>query len=143
MWGAVGPNKTAGMFSPYEVNSGFVLFQVEIIFTARKRSLEQGNIFIGVCQEFCSQGGGLLRGEGVSTPGGVSSGGGRVQGCLLRGCPVQGGYLVEIPPTNTPAGGTHPTGMHSCVINLIIHSTHSPASGCSTVASGVQGPAFT
>ena len=27
------------------------------IFTARKRSLGQGNIFIGVCQEFCSQGG--------------------------------------------------------------------------------------
>ena len=25
--------------------------------TARKRSLGQGNIFIGVCQEFCSQGG--------------------------------------------------------------------------------------
>ena len=24
-------------------------------FTARKRNLEQGNIFIGVCQEFCSQ----------------------------------------------------------------------------------------
>ena len=30
-----------------------------IIFTARKRSLGQGNIFIGVCQEFCSQGGGV------------------------------------------------------------------------------------
>ena len=27
------------------------------IITARKRSLGQGNIFIGVCQEFCSQGG--------------------------------------------------------------------------------------
>ena len=28
------------------------------IFTARKRSLGQGNIFIGMCQEFCSRGGG-------------------------------------------------------------------------------------
>ena len=27
------------------------------IFTARKRSLGQGNIFIGVCQKFCSRGG--------------------------------------------------------------------------------------
>ena len=30
------------------------------LFTARKRSLGQGNIFIGVCQEFCSRGGGHL-----------------------------------------------------------------------------------
>ena len=30
-----------------------------LFITARKRSLGQGNIFIGVCQEFCSQGGGL------------------------------------------------------------------------------------
>ena len=29
----------------------------EIIFTARKRSLGQGNIFSSVCQEFCSEGG--------------------------------------------------------------------------------------
>ena len=28
-----------------------------LFITARKRSLGQGNIFIGVCQEFCSQGG--------------------------------------------------------------------------------------
>ena len=27
-----------------------------IVITARKRNLGQGNIFIGVCQEFCSQG---------------------------------------------------------------------------------------
>ena len=59
------------------------------IFTARKRSLGQGNIFIGVCQEFCSQGVGvwsggcrvwsrercLLPGGGVSALGGVCSGG--------------------------------------------------------------------
>ena len=42
--------------------------------TARKRSLGQGNIFIGVCQEFCSPGGCLV--QGVPVPGGgVWSGG--------------------------------------------------------------------
>ena len=30
------------------------------IFTARKRSLGQGNIFSSVCQEFCSQEGGSV-----------------------------------------------------------------------------------
>ena len=25
-----------------------------------------------------------------------------------------GGCLVETPPTDTAAGGTHPTGMHPC-----------------------------
>ena len=44
------------------------------LITARKRSLEQGNIFIGVCQEFCSQ-------EGCLLPGGVCFWG----GCLLLG----------------------------------------------------------
>ena len=58
-----------------------------VIFTARKRSLGQGNIFTSVCQEFCSR-------EGVPGPG----------GCL------------ETPPgTATAAGGTHPTGTHSCL----------------------------
>ena len=42
--------------------------------TARKGSFGQGNIFIGVCQEFCSQGGCLLWG-GVCSQG----------GCLLLG----------------------------------------------------------
>ena len=32
---------------------------VFIIITARKRSLGQGNIFSSMCQEFCSQGGGV------------------------------------------------------------------------------------
>ena len=51
--------------------------QFNSIFTARKRSLGQGNIFIGMCQEFCSQGG--------SAPGGVSA-------------PGEGWCLVETPP---------------------------------------------
>ena len=52
--------------------------------TARKRSLGQGNMFTDVC---------------------LSTG----------GVPGPGGCLVEIPPrTATAAGGTQPTGMHSC-----------------------------
>ena len=55
-----------------------------LLVTARKRSLGQGNIFIGVCQEICSW--------GVSAPGGVFSWGVSAPGvCLLRGC------LVETP----------------------------------------------
>ena len=101
--------------------------------TARKRSFGQGNIFIGVCQEFCSQGGYLLR--GVPAPGGCSQGGvpapqmGGACSCggvpAPRGVPVPGG--VPAPrgacsrrgcrwrptQTTTAAGGTHPTGMHS------------------------------
>ena len=33
-----------------------ILLKCILVFTARKQSLGQGNIFIGVCQEFCSQG---------------------------------------------------------------------------------------
>ena len=65
-------------------NPGINQVQVSI-FTARKRSLD--NIFTGVCQQFCSQGG----------------------VCSRRGVP--GG---DPPGTATAAGGTHPTGMHSC-----------------------------
>ena len=62
--------------------------------TARKRSFGRGNIFTSVCKEFCSQG------VCLAPPGG-GVGGGR----------------VETPPgTATAAGGTHPTGMHSCLI---------------------------
>ena len=43
-------------------------------------------------------------------PGGAWSGG--VPGPGGRSAP--GGYLVETPGTATAAGGTHPTGMHSC-----------------------------
>ena len=60
---------------------------MQTVITAHKRSLGQGNIFRSVCQEFCPQG-----------------------GCLLGGVP--GG---DPPGTATAAGGTHPTGMHSCL----------------------------
>ena len=61
------------------------------IFTARKRSLRQGNIFIGVCQEFCSQGGKVYLVQG-GVPGQVPPG---------RYTPYQ------VPPTH-PRPGTPP-----------------------------------
>ena len=74
---------------------------MEMLFiAARKRSLGQGNIFIGMCQEFCSQWGCLL-------PRGVSAHGGLLQGMSAPG----GGGSA---PGDTAAGGTHPTGMHTC-----------------------------
>ena len=55
------------------------------IFTVRKRSLGQGNIFIGVCQEFCSRG--VVCFRGVS-----ARGGGHV--CSLGGCLLPGGVCL-------------------------------------------------
>ena len=88
--------------------------------TACKRSLGQGNIFSSVCQEFCSQ-------EGV--PGQVHPPPQQVHpraGTPLRAGtpPPQGRYtpLGRYPPRavhagkyGQQAGGTHPTGMHSCL----------------------------
>ena len=42
-------------------------------------------------------------------------------GCLFGGVPAPGGCLLRggawwRPPTATAAGGTHPTGMHSCYV---------------------------
>ena len=45
-------------------------------------------------------------GPGVPGPGGVPGSG---------GCLVPGWDLVETPRTATIAGGTHPTGIHSCL----------------------------
>ena len=67
-----------------------------LFITVRKRSLGQGNIFIGVCQEFCSR-------DGVYSLGGVCSGGRGVSGpwgclllggCLLCGVSAPGGCLL-------------------------------------------------
>ena len=55
----------------------FIKLREGNVFTTRKRSLGQGNIFIGVCQEFCSQGGGPGLGGlllGGAAPGGVPGG---------------------------------------------------------------------
>ena len=88
-----------------------------VFITARKRSLGLGNIFTNVCQEFCSQRGACSRGfplvwsRGVPGPGGVWSRGGVV--VWSRGVP--GG---DPPGTATAEGGTHPTGMHSYVVDI-------------------------
>ena len=59
---------------------------------------------------------GDLAGRGTALGGGVCSG----EGCLLGVCLLQGCLLwgeVETPLVMaTAAGGTHPTGMHSCCI---------------------------
>ena len=69
-----------------------------LLITARKRSLGQGNIFALVCHS--------VHGGGAWSRGSAPEG-----WCLvLRGC------LMERPPGRaTAAGGTHPTGMHSCL----------------------------
>ena len=85
-----------------------------MMFIARKRSLGQGNIFTGVCQTFCPEEG---RGEkGVWWKRG-----------LVDTPPLPPDPDADPPPdpeadtplpveTATGAGGTHPTGMHSCVL---------------------------
>ena len=83
------------------------------IFTTRKRSLGQGNIFTSVCQEFCSQGGGAWSQGGASSGGawsrGVCSGGVCFGGCLvLGGVCSQGGawsWGVLLPGGSARGGG--------------------------------------
>ena len=86
-------------------------FQI-FFFTARKRSLGQGNIFRSVCQEFCPQGGGcLLLGcvsapsEGCMVQGGSAPGGCLLLGgCLVWGGSAPGGCLVWGVPGGDPPG---------------------------------------
>ena len=54
--------------------------------------------------------------EGCLLLGGSAPGESAPRGCAWsRGMSAPGGVcLVETPPTATAAGGTHPTGMHSC-----------------------------
>ena len=117
-----------------------------LFITARKRSLGQGNIFIGVCQEFCSQGGSLPQcmlgchpPEQTPPPWEQTPPGDYVppRDYIPPQDYVPPGYYVPswdyIPPQTTYppglrtppdyvppmhslcAGGTHPTGMHSCL----------------------------
>ena len=84
-----------------------------MFFKARKRSLGQGNIFTSVCQEFCSQGGAIPACIAGGIPACLAAG--LQGGGLLRGGVCSGGCLVRPPRMATAAGGTHPTGMHSCL----------------------------
>ena len=106
------------------------------LITTRKGSLGQGNMFTGVCLSWGGAWSWGVPGPGrvpgprgawswgpgpgwVPGPGGVSGpvgvpGHGRL---VLGGTWSRGGCLVETPRTATAAaGGTHPTGMHSCLI---------------------------
>ena len=99
------------------------------IFTARKRSLGQGNIFTSVCHS-------VHRGGGVCATHAPSP-----QACTPKAhMPPPG---THVPPAHTPrrhvcpradstrcgqwAGGTHPTGMHSCLWIGTVHVDDWPA----------------
>ena len=112
---------------------------VQRIFLVPATKLGQGNIFGSMCKEFCSQWGGgkfpgphprgKLKGLVGGSPGphlggypslrwgGWSPGpgpGGCIPACTEADTPQQ---------TGTAAGGTHPTGMHSCVTLNIVKVT--------------------
>ena len=93
--------------------NGSELIQIVLLFiTARKRSLRQGNIFTPLCHSVHSgvpgPGGSGPRGRGVPASG----------GCLVQGDACSQGVPGQDPPlrTATAAGGTQPTGIHSCYI---------------------------
>ena len=77
----------------------------------RATKLRQGNVFIPVCDSVHR--GGLCPGR-VSVQGGLCPGGVSVWGVSLSG-----GCLSGRPPVRLRAGGTYPTGMHSCYDNNI------------------------
>ena len=93
--------------------------QNAFIFTARKWSLGQGNVFTSVCTSVHEGGDLHQRGRSASRAGGVCIGGG-----LGRPSPDTTGYGQQ-------TGGTHPTGMHSCSCNAKIYPwlVHSFLSG--------------
>ena len=98
--------------------------------------LRQGNVFTSVCQEFCPQWGACMAGgwacmvgacawQGVYMAGGMCGGGHAWQGSTCgRGC-VHGTGVCVAGKIAIAAGGTHPTGMHSClcVISLVVSRT--------------------
>ena len=116
---------SAYVFTYVSLFSKFQGVKVSVsIITARKRSLGQGNIFIDVCQEFCSQvGGGCLSAwpppppPKSNPPPGADS--------LGADTPHSRHPHSRHPRADTPgavhagrygqqAGGMHPTGIQSC-----------------------------
>ena len=71
----------------------------------------EGYVFTGVC---LSTGGCLLLGGGASSPG-AAPGGVPAPGGACCGGSGPGGTWWRSPWTATAEGGTHPTGMHSCL----------------------------
>ena len=88
------------------------------MFTSRKRSLGQGNIFTSVCQEFCSQGeGGAIP---ACTAGGIPAclaaglQGGAIPACIAGGIPAclaAGFWGVPTPGGVCSWGGLLPRGV--------------------------------
>ena len=115
------------------------------MFTARKGSLGQGNIFTSVCQEFCS-GGEVLSQHALQVASQhalqqvsrevlsqhalqvvsqhalqqVSGGSLLWRVSAPGGSAPKGGCLVEAPRTAAAVGSTHPTGMYSCFISVCL-----------------------
>ena len=73
--------------------------------------LGQGNIFSGVCQEFCSQEGSALLHAGIPPGKGDPTG---------KGDPPH--YSACWERYGQQVGGTHPTGMHTCLCNFLAGS---------------------
>ena len=97
------------------------------VFAARKRSLMQGNIFISVCHSCCPQGGGggfracitgHMTREVCIQWGSASRGGVYIYERLGRPPPI--GYYGAM-GYGQQVGGTHSTGMHSCLKGVRIH----------------------
>ena len=85
-----------------------------------QRSCGQGNIFTPVCHSFCSQGGGCLSAcwDTTHTPGSTPpehTHPPRPHPPPFRSTPPP---RKQTPAYGLRAAGTHPTGMHSCVIKV-------------------------
>ena len=82
--------------------------------------LRKGNVFTSVCHSSCPQEGGLPGAGGFASRGICIRGGGLPGGSLHPGGSASRmGLGRPLPPSDTMgysqrAGGTHPTGMHSC-----------------------------
>ena len=87
----------------------YELFYIIKVYYRPQRSW--GKVIFSQASVILLTGGGVCSRE-VSAPEGLLLG-----GCLLRGGSVPGGVCAwwRPPGTATAAGGTHPTGMHSCL----------------------------
>ena len=85
----------------------------QLIFTGRKRSLGQGNVFTGVC---LSNGGGCFPAciTGHMTRGSASEGSASSSVCIGGADPSAPQDAWETTGYGQQAGSTHPTGMLSC-----------------------------
>ena len=114
-WGGI-PACIAGGI-PACLAVGGVLSQ-HILQVVSLHALQQG----GVLSQHALQQGGLLQGDAWSGGGEVCPRGVPGPGGSTPGGSAPGGWcLVETPQMATAAGGTHPTGMHSCFSCIDYH----------------------